>query len=97
MMKMKMMLIAAIAAMMTFAAVSAFADVDVYGNTITYESDGITVKYRFWYEEQKAEAMSVADSASAAAASADDFEPRYRTCAASDGKCTIRGCTFILR
>lgn len=79
------------------AAASAFADVDVYGNTITYESDGITVKYRFWYEEQKAEARSVADSSSAAATSADDFEPRYLTWAESNGKCTIPGIVIIFR
>lgn len=78
-------------------AASAFADVDVYGNTITYESDGITVKYRFWYGSTKAEAMSVADSASAAATSENNFEPRYLTWAASDGKCTIRGIAVILR
>ena len=55
------------------------ADTDVDGNAIIYENDGVTVKYRFWYGDQTAEAMSVGDSVSASASPSADFEPRYLT------------------
>jgi len=31
------------------------ADTDIYGNDIIYESDGVTVKYKFWVSGDKAE------------------------------------------
>lgn len=79
------------------AASAAFADTDVYGNVITYESDGVTVKYRFWYADRTAEAMSGADSASAEFTSPDAFEPRCRTWAVSDGECPYLGLTLFCR
>ena len=78
-------------------AAGVFAEVDVYGNTIIYESDGVTVKYRFWFGNQTAEAMSGADSVSASASPSADFEPRYLTSAWSDGRCTIPGLQIIFR
>ena len=79
------------------AAAVVFADTDVYGNEIQYESDGVTVKYRFWYGEQTAEAKSVADAVSASASPSADFEPRYLTWAVSDGECPPRGIILIVR
>lgn len=76
---------------------SAFAETDVYGNEIQYEGDGVTVKYRFWYGGETAEAMSTADSASSSASPSADFEPRYLTWAASDGRCHTRGLHIVIR
>ena len=81
----------------TCAAVDAAADVDVYGNEIQYESDGVTVKYRFWHSVQTAEAASLAVSASGFASPSGDFEPRCSTWAASDGKCCTRGLYIVVR
>ena len=85
-----------LAAVAALATVVAFADTDVYGNTIQYESDGVTVKYRFWYNNQTAEAMSGADAVSADASPSADFEPRYLTWAVSDGECPVRGMRIII-
>jgi hypothetical protein len=87
-------ILVAAAALVTTAVV---ADTDVYGNAIIYENDGVTVKYRFWYGDQTAEAMSVGDSVSASASPSADFEPRYLTWAVSDGRCTIPGLQVIFR
>ena len=84
-------------AVAAFAVSAAFADADIYGNAITYESDGVTVKYRFWYANQTAETMSAADSAFSSASPSADFEPRYLTWAASDGRCHTRGLHIIIR
>ena len=86
--------ILAVAAALATAAV--FADTDVYGNEIRYESDGVTVKYRFWYGSETAEAMSVADAVSVDASPSADFEPRYLTWAVSDGKCPVRGICIVI-
>ena len=80
-----------LAAAAQLVAAAAFSDTDVYGNQIQYESDGVTVKYRFWHNSQTAEAMSGADAVSAIASPSADFEPRYLTWATSDGECPIRG------
>ena len=78
------------------AAAVVFADTDVYGNEIQYESDGVTVKYRFWHGSETAEAMSVADAVSVDASPSADFEPRYLTWAVSDGKCPVRGICIVI-
>ena len=78
------------------AAAVVFADTDVYGNEIQYESDGVTVKYRFWYDNQTAEALSSADAVSVSASPSADFEPRYLTWAVSDGECPARGACIII-
>ncbi|MBR3221988.1 MAG: hypothetical protein IKF72_07090 [Kiritimatiellae bacterium] len=85
-----------LAAAVALAAAAVFADTDVYGNEIQYESDGVTVKYRFWYNNQTAEAMSGADAVSADASPSADFEPRYLTWAVSDGECPVRGMRIII-
>ena len=85
-----------LAAVAALATVVAFADTDVYGNTIQYESDGVTVKYRFWYDTETAEEMSVADAVSASASPSADIEPRYLTWAVSDGECPARGMLVII-
>ena len=86
--------LAAVAA--TFGAAVAFADTDIYGNTIQYNNQG-EVTYRFWYGSQTAESMSPAGSASSEFVMSDAFEPRYRTSAVSDGKCHFRGLLIVLR
>ena len=86
-----------VAAVVLFAFSAVFADVDAYGNEITYEADGITIKYRFWYSAQTAEAASVADSSSDFASPPGDFEPRYSTHAESDGSCHRLGLSIIIR
>ena len=86
-----------LAAAAALAAAAVFADTDVYGNEIQYESDGVTVKYRFWYGSETAEAKSVADAVSASASPSADFEPRYLTWAVSDGECPPRGVILIVR
>ena len=86
-----------LAAAAALAAAAVFADTDVYGNTIIYDNDGVTVKYRFWYNNQTAEAMSGADAVSASASPAADIEPRYLTWAVSDGECPVRGMCIIFR
>ena len=85
-----------LAAAAALATAAVFADTDVYGNAVQYESDGVTVKYRFWYDEQTAEAKSVADAVSADASPSADFEPRYLTWAVSDGKCPVRGICIVI-
>ena len=85
------------AALAVMSATAAFADTDVYGNTIKYESDGVTIKYRFWYGELTAEELSVADTVSASASPSVDFEPRHLTRATSDGNCRMRGLYLIVR
>ncbi|MBQ3289290.1 MAG: hypothetical protein IJH50_07775 [Kiritimatiellae bacterium] len=85
-----------LAAAAALAAAAVFADTDVYGNEIQYESDGVTVKYRFWYNNQTAEAMSGADAVSASASPSADIEPRYLTWAVSDGECPIHGMCIII-
>ena len=84
------------AATAMFGAASTLADTDIYGNTIQYNDQG-EVTYRFWYGDQTAESMSTADSASSAFVMSDAFEPRYRTSAASDGKCPFRGLHIVIR
>lgn len=86
-----------LAAAAALATAAVFADTDIYGNEIQYESDGITVKYRFWYGDQTAEELSVADAVSASASPSADFEPRYLTWAVSDGECPPRGIILIVR
>ena len=68
-----------LAAAAALATAAVFADTDVYGNEIQYESDGVTVKYRFWYGAETAEALSCADAVSASASPSADFEPRCLT------------------
>jgi len=85
-----------LAAAAALATAAVFADTDVYGNEIQYESDGVTVKYRFWYAPETAEAKSVADAVSASASPAADFEPRYLTWAVSDGECPTRGLYIVI-
>lgn len=55
------------------------ADTDIYGNDIIYESDGVTVKYKFWVSGTKAEVASSARSATASFTPAGTFESRSRT------------------
>ena len=86
-------ILVAAAALVTTAVV---ADTDVYGNAIIYENDGVTVKYRFWYDGLTAEELSGADAVSASASPSVAFEPRYLTWAASDGKCPLRGLYIII-
>jgi len=85
-----------LAAAAALATAAVFADTDVYGNEIQYESDGVTVKYRFWYGAETAEAKSVADAVSASASPSADFEPRYLTWAVSDGECPTRGICIVI-
>ena len=84
-----------IAAAVALAAAAVFADADVYGNEIRYNTQG-EVTYRFWYADQTAEALSGADAVSADASPSADFEPRYLTWAASDGECPTRGVCIII-
>lgn len=86
-----------LAAAAALATAAVFADTDVYGNEIQYESDGVTVKYRFWYDGLTAEELSGADAVSASASPSVAFEPRYLTWAASDGKCPLRGLCIIIK
>lgn len=84
------------AALTIMSVMAAAADVDVYDNPIQYESDGVTVKYRFWYGGQTAEELSCADAVSASASPSADFEPRYLTWSASNGECPVRGFCIII-
>ena len=86
-----------LAAAAALAAAVVFADKDVYDNEIQYESDGVTIKYRFWYDSQTAEELSCADAVSASASPSVDFEPRYLTWAMSDGECPAYGMLLIIR
>lgn len=59
--------------------VPTFAATDDYGNDIVYESDGVTVKYKFWVSGEKAEVASSARSYTKSFTPAGMFESRSRT------------------
>jgi hypothetical protein len=88
-----------------FAACAAFAalpfavvaDTDAYGNEIWYESDGTTVKYQFWYSEQKAEDTTKSNTSTCSCTNAEAFESRSRTWLSAIGRiCSTPWVGFFL-